>query len=53
MTFHRDVVPGIHWLEYAYTNQYLIEDQDRLILVDCGLPPFVRTPRQGHPGTRP
>ncbi len=50
MTFHRDVVPGIHWLEYAYTNQYLIEDQDRLILVDCGLPrsyePLVKAIRE-------
>ncbi|MBD0862635.1 MBL fold metallo-hydrolase [Gordonia sp. zg691] len=38
MTFHRDVVPGIHWLEYAHTNQYLVEDGDRLVLVDAGLP---------------
>lgn len=38
MTFHRDVAPGIHRLEHAHTNQYLIEDGDRLLLVDAGLP---------------
>jgi glyoxylase-like metal-dependent hydrolase (beta-lactamase superfamily II) len=38
MTLHRDVVPGIHRLEYAHTNQYLVENGDRLVLIDAGLP---------------
>lgn len=38
MVFQRDVAPGIHRLEHAYTNQYLVEDGDRLVLVDAGLP---------------
>jgi len=38
MVFQRDVAPGIHRLEHAYTNQYLVEDVDRLVIVDAGLP---------------
>jgi len=34
----RDVVPGIHRVEDAYTNWYLIEDEGRLTIVDCGTP---------------
>lgn len=38
MVFQRDVAPGIHRLEHAYTNQYLVEVDDRLVIVDAGLP---------------
>lgn len=37
---HTDVAPGVHRVEDAYTNWYLIEDGDRLTVVDAG----VRTP---------
>ncbi|MDS1114969.1 MBL fold metallo-hydrolase [Gordonia westfalica] len=38
MVFQRDVAPGIHRLEHAYTNQYFVEVDDRLVIVDAGLP---------------
>lgn len=34
---HPDVAPGIHRVEDAYTNWYLIEDGDRLTIVDAGV----------------
>lgn len=34
----RDVAPGIHRVEDAYTNWYLVEDPDGVTIVDCGLP---------------
>ncbi len=34
----RDVAPGIHRIEDAYTNWYLVEDGDALTVVDCGVP---------------
>ncbi len=34
----RDVAPGIHRIEYAATNLYLVEHEDRLLIVDSGLP---------------
>jgi glyoxylase-like metal-dependent hydrolase (beta-lactamase superfamily II) len=34
----RDVAPGIHRVEDAYTNWYLVEDGGRLTVVDCGVP---------------
>jgi glyoxylase-like metal-dependent hydrolase (beta-lactamase superfamily II) len=34
----RDVAPGIHRVEDAHTNWYLVEDGDRLTIVDCGVP---------------
>src|SRR4051794_6229567 len=34
----RDVAPGIHRIEDAYTNWYLVEDGGRLTIVDAGLP---------------
>ncbi|MBA3427023.1 MAG: MBL fold metallo-hydrolase [Actinobacteria bacterium] len=34
----RDVAPGIHRVEDAYTNWYLVEDGDRLTVVDSGVP---------------
>ncbi|WP_411557687.1 MBL fold metallo-hydrolase [Plantibacter sp. MPB07] len=37
-TLHRSVAPGIHRLEHAYTNSYLVEDGTGLTLVDAGLP---------------
>ena len=33
-----DVAPGIHRIEDAYTNWYLIEDGGRLTIVDAGVP---------------
>src|SRR4051812_33566081 len=38
MTFERDAAPGIHRIEDANTNWYLVEDGDRLTVVDCGVP---------------
>jgi glyoxylase-like metal-dependent hydrolase (beta-lactamase superfamily II) len=34
----RDVAPGIHRVEDAYTNWYLVEAEDGLTLVDAGVP---------------
>ncbi|MGV0110050.1 MBL fold metallo-hydrolase [Arthrobacter sp. CP30] len=33
-----DIAPGIHYLEQARTNVYLVEDDDGVLLVDTGLP---------------
>ncbi len=33
-----DVAPGVHRIEDAYTNWYLIEDAGRLTVVDAGVP---------------
>ncbi|KNC19705.1 Zn-dependent hydrolase [Arthrobacter sp. RIT-PI-e] len=33
-----DIAPGIHHLEHARTNVYLVEDENGLLLVDTGLP---------------
>ena len=35
---HRDVAPGIHRIEDAFTNFYLVEADDGLTIVDCGVP---------------
>jgi glyoxylase-like metal-dependent hydrolase (beta-lactamase superfamily II) len=37
-SLHRDEAPGVHRLEHAYTNLYLVEEGGRLTLVDAGLP---------------
>ncbi|MGI8623796.1 MAG: MBL fold metallo-hydrolase [Solirubrobacteraceae bacterium] len=34
----RDVAPGVHRVEDAFTNWYLVQDGTRLTVVDCGLP---------------
>ena len=34
----KDVAPGIHMLTYASTNLYLVEYDDRVLIVDSGLP---------------
>src|SRR3954454_387823 len=34
----RDVVPGIHRIEDAHTNWYLVEDDDGITIVDAGVP---------------
>jgi glyoxylase-like metal-dependent hydrolase (beta-lactamase superfamily II) len=34
----RDVAPGIHRIEDAYTNWYLVEDDGALTVVDAGVP---------------
>jgi hypothetical protein len=36
--FTRDVAPGIHRVEDAFTNWYVVEDADTLTIVDCGVP---------------
>jgi glyoxylase-like metal-dependent hydrolase (beta-lactamase superfamily II) len=36
--FQRDVAPGIHRVEDAYVNWYLVEDGSAITVVDCGLP---------------
>ena len=38
MHFEADVAPGVHRVEDAYTNWYLIEDGGRLTVVDTGVP---------------
>jgi glyoxylase-like metal-dependent hydrolase (beta-lactamase superfamily II) len=38
VTFQRDVAEGIHRVVDAYTNWYLVEDGERLTIVDCGVP---------------
>ncbi|HSH17931.1 MAG TPA: MBL fold metallo-hydrolase [Candidatus Saccharimonadales bacterium] len=34
----RDIVPGVHRIEHAYTNFYLVEEAGRLTIIDAGLP---------------
>ena len=36
--FHPNVAPGVHRVEDANTNWYLVEDGDRLTVVDAGVP---------------
>jgi len=38
MTLHLEVAEGVHWLEHAHVNAYLVEGDDGLTLVDAGLP---------------
>jgi glyoxylase-like metal-dependent hydrolase (beta-lactamase superfamily II) len=38
MSLHADVAPGVHRIEHSFTNFYLLEDGDRLTLVDAGVP---------------
>src|ERR671921_125501 len=38
MALHANVAPGIHRIEDAYTNWYLVEDDGRLTIVDAGVP---------------
>jgi hypothetical protein len=33
-----DAAPGVHRIEDAYTNWYLVEEGDRLTVVDAGVP---------------
>ncbi len=35
---HPNVAPGVHRIEDAYTNWYLVEEDGRLTIVDCGVP---------------
>jgi glyoxylase-like metal-dependent hydrolase (beta-lactamase superfamily II) len=35
---HRDVTEGVHRVEEAYTNWYLVEDAGRVTIVDTGFP---------------
>ena len=34
----RNVAPGVHRIEDAFTNWYLIEAEDEITIVDCGVP---------------
>src|SRR3954449_7640987 len=36
--FSRDVAPGIHRIEDSYTNWYIVEADDGITIVDCGVP---------------
>src|SRR4051794_9287396 len=38
MQLQRDAAPGIHRIEDAHTNWYLVEDQGRVCIVDAGVP---------------
>jgi len=38
VTFTADVAPGVHRVEDAYTNWYLVEDAGALTVVDAGVP---------------
>ncbi|MFD7024422.1 MBL fold metallo-hydrolase [Promicromonospora sukumoe] len=38
MTPTTEVADGVHRLEHAYVNVYLVEDEGRLLVVDTGLP---------------
>ena len=38
MTLHADVAPGVHRIEDAFTNWYLVEAEDGLTIVDAGVP---------------
>ena len=38
MSLTRDVAPGVHRVEDAYTNWYIVEDGDELTVVDAGVP---------------
>jgi hypothetical protein len=35
---HANVVDGVHRIEDAYTNPYLVEEDGRLTVVDTGVP---------------
>jgi glyoxylase-like metal-dependent hydrolase (beta-lactamase superfamily II) len=37
MTLHANVAPGVHRIEHSFTNFYLLEQDDRLTLVDAGV----------------
>lgn len=45
--FIRDVVPGVHRGEDANVNWYLLQEGDRLTLVDAGVPASWKTLRAG------
>lgn len=45
--FTRDVVPGVHRGEDANTNWYLLQEGERLTLVDAGVPASWRTLEAG------
>src|SRR3954449_9806617 len=38
MLMQRDAAPGVHRVEDAYTNWYIVEAEDGLTVVDCGVP---------------
>src|SRR3954451_3572223 len=38
MLMQRDAAPGVHRVEDAFTNWYIVEAEDGLTIVDCGVP---------------
>ena len=38
MRLERDVAPGVHRIEDAFTNWYLVEDEGAITIVDAGVP---------------
>jgi glyoxylase-like metal-dependent hydrolase (beta-lactamase superfamily II) len=38
MHVHLNAAEGVHWVEDAYTNWYLLEEDGRITVVDAGLP---------------
>lgn len=44
-----EVAPGVHQLEYAYVNCYLVEEGGKLLIVDAGLPAVWLAARRGDP----
>jgi glyoxylase-like metal-dependent hydrolase (beta-lactamase superfamily II) len=38
MKIETNVAPGVHRIEDAFTNWYLVEEDSRLTVVDCGVP---------------
>jgi len=52
---HTDAAPGIHRIENSYTNWYLVEEGDRLTVVDAGVPTSWHSFHDAlkHPGRAP
>lgn len=46
---HRDVATGVHRVEDAFTNWYLIEADDGVTIADCGVPSSWESLRQALP----
>jgi glyoxylase-like metal-dependent hydrolase (beta-lactamase superfamily II) len=55
VNLERDAAPGIHRVEDAYTNWYLLEEDDRITVVDAGVPASWESLHQalGQLGRRP
>jgi glyoxylase-like metal-dependent hydrolase (beta-lactamase superfamily II) len=49
VTLHREAAPGVHRVEDAYTNWYVIEAEGRLTVVDAGVPSSWQSLREALP----